>query len=670
MTAVVNDILCYGISSGNINITVTGGTGVYTYMWSPPPAGGNSNYVGNLPSNTYTASVTDMNGCPISNTFTINNPTQIIVATGSLPTKCGKDNGEVSISNVSGGTPGYTFTWQPQTGQTASNGTMDSLAAGTYLLTVTDANNCKLVDNSKVGNTAVPILLPITTTSAKCFGDSSGSAKIIIKYGVPSFTPFLIPSTGSGSIDTTVFSYYNLPADNYTIQVIDGNGCSVNQSFTINQPTPMSLYVSSYEDSLCIGAKTNLSVVAQGGTPPYTYLWTDTTLQYQYIQTQVVEGDTTTSYTVVVHDYNNCPDDTALFDVFVYPPLLLSVNPTETSICKGQTVDVTLTMSGGMGAPYNYFWSDLGYPMTENVRPLSPIDTMSYNIFGIDGCNTISNTVSTVVNIKPIPLAKIHGDTINGCSPLTVNFNNISHETGYVYSWDFDDNSATSSDSMPIYTFYDDGKYDIYLTVTSAEGCSKVVTASNYIEVYPHPQAMFSLSPDVVKLLEDPAVNFWDESFDASKWLWQFGDGDISYSQDTSHQYNEAGIFNVLLTVWNEQGCSDTISHPLQVLENYTFYAPNAFTPESRYNDYFFFKGTGIDKDNFQLYIYDRWGELIFETNVFYEPDYNPDTRGRWDGKVKNGSKIAETGVYTWYVIYKDVNGKSHDQTGAVTLIR
>ena len=129
------------------------------------------------------------------------------------------------------------------------------------------------------------------------------------------------------------------------------------------------------------------------------------------------------------------------------------------------------------------------------------------------------------------------------------------------------------------------------------------------------------------------------------------------------HLYNSPGIYAVQLIIATQYGCRDTAySTPdIVVKDEFTFYAPTAFSPDQDgINEVFAICGNGIDHKNFYLVIYDRWGEKVFES---YDKEHG------WDGKVKE-RKIAENGIYTWMVIYQDLKGIEHKETGAVTLIR
>ena len=109
-------------------------------------------------------------------------------------------------------------------------------------------------------------------------------------------------------------------------------------------------------------------------------------------------------------------------------------------------------------------------------------------------------------------------------------------------------------------------------------------------------------------------------------------------------------------------GCKDTVMYPLEIEEENTLYAPSAFSPDNdNVNDFFFVSGTGIDKNNFLLNIFDRWGELIFTSN---------DIERTWNGCAKNTANKVPVGTYTWQVIYRDSKGIKREKSGPVTVIR
>jgi len=144
--------------------------------------------------------------------------------------------------------------------------------------------------------------------------------------------------------------------------------------------------------------------------------------------------------------------------------------------------------------------------------------------------------------------------------------------------------------------------------------------------------------------------------------LWDFGDGDNASTTNPTHSYTEVGEYIVTLVAISNHGCMDTIQDLVNIQPEFTFYAPTAFTPgNNSHNDMFRVFGSGIDNNNFFLIIYDRWGEPVFES-------FNIEKS--WDGRVREAGKIVPLGTYTWYCVYKDLNGIEHERTGGVTVIR
>lgn len=196
------------------------------------------------------------------------------------------------------------------------------------------------------------------------------------------------------------------------------------------------------------------------------------------------------------------------------------------------------------------------------------------------------------------------------------------------------------------------------VTVTDCTGTS--VTDTAMVEFYPSPAAAFTVKEDPNAACN--LVSFIDQSTGANAWSWHFGDiwNTTSSVQHPQCTYTDLGTYNVLLIVSNNYGCSDTTSLEVDVNPEYTFYMPNAFTPDGNgLNDSFFPSGTGINYDDFRMFIYNRWGELIYQT------DDAP-----WDGKVAGTSEVAQQGVYVWKVITRDMNRKQHEYTGHVSLLR
>jgi len=191
-----------------------------------------------------------------------------------------------------------------------------------------------------------------------------------------------------------------------------------------------------------------------------------------------------------------------------------------------------------------------------------------------------------------------------------------------------------------------------------------MITQANIIIVKPRPQAAFTFTPSMPTNF-NPNVQFIDNSINATGWTWNFRDDNspdnISTIQNPSHSFSSYGDFPVQLIVEAGNGCSDTAVVPVNVISDFTFYAPNAFTPnDDGLNDKFLPVGAGIKVEAFQMYIFSRWGEEIFKTDIY---------KG-WDGRAKGSSNICPQGIYSWLVIFQDEGGKEHRYSGVVTLVR
>ena len=265
----------------------------------------------------------------------------------------------------------------------------------------------------------------------------------------------------------------------------------------------------------------------------------------------------------------------------------------------------------------------------------------------------------------------MYADTLFGCQPLKVTFIDSSEFIGQTYFWTFTNTDAHvnsfSYSKNPEINFTDPGIYDVTIITTSLDGCKDSVTIEDMITVYPNPMSEFNFDPQFQSKI-NPIFYFQNLSSTTYLCSWDFGDNNNSNEINPVHTYpNIPGNYIVELMVETEHGCTNTSTATVIVKDEYTFYAPSAFSPDNDgINDVFFVSGSGIDPKFFHLIIFDRWGENIYETNSF-NPE-NPKQHG-WDGSVK-GLKKAEVGTYTWLCTYKNLNGEERQEAGPITIIR
>jgi gliding motility-associated-like protein len=259
----------------------------------------------------------------------------------------------------------------------------------------------------------------------------------------------------------------------------------------------------------------------------------------------------------------------------------------------------------------------------------------------------------------PIVVFNYGPDNANGCAPMVVNFTDnstISQGTITGWVWGFDD-GTNSFQQNPIHNYGTAGSYFVSLTVTTSAGCTYADTLQFPVTVYPQPIAGFDVNPVITTILE-PDINIIDNSQGALFWEYDFGDFTHGNSPSSTHEYFETGTYQIMQIVTNNFGCSDTAYQTITIEEVATVYAPNAMTPNGDgKNDVFYVQGTGI-KD-FKLYIFDRWGELLFETD---------DMTIGWDATYKGLS--VKPDVYVWRVVCEFITGEHGDYYGHVTVVR
>ncbi|MBN4051575.1 PKD domain-containing protein [bacterium AH-315-M05] len=380
--------------------------------------------------------------------------------------------------------------------------------------------------------------------------------------------------------------------------------------------------------------------------------------------------DGTYDVSLVVITDNNCVD-TVIQPLIIYPVPIAGF--TTGPICLDDAAvftDVTTINSPDNVVLWDWDFGDgLG---------TSTIQNPSYN-YGSEGLynvqlnatsnNSCTNNTSLTIEIYPLPMINFTSDKINGCAPLCVDFFDLTTLSGGTlnsWDWDFGDGSPDATAQNPSYCYLNNGQtsliYDVTLTVTTNQGCQSDSTILE-IEVYPVPVAIFDFSPLTGTIL-NPFINFIDQSISNSiaLWSWDFGDGYTSTITSPTHAYADTGNYLVELLVRNPFGCLDSVIRDVVIEGDYILFVPNAFTPnDDLINDTFFPQGTGIDENSFEMYIYDRWGDKVYETYDIKKP---------WDGRANDGRKIAQQGVYIWVILIKDINEKRHRHVGHVTLIR
>ena len=356
--------------------------------------------------------------------------------------------------------------------------------------------------------------------------------------------------------------------------------------------------------------------------------------------------------------------DTATIYVNVYPDITSSFTYSYDTCVAGPVSFFDLSTTGsGLMTDWQWLFGD-GNSSTE-VNPVHTYDSpgtkeVTLLVTDINGCE---EALTQPIFWVPAPAEVIvEPSTFLGCTPANIFFNNLSTPIDETYDilWDFGDGTS-STEISPTHIYENPGTYSITLDITSPIGCYIGAEYPNWITVRESPTAGFSFSPDNPSNLE-PEVSFTDESLLANEWDWFFGTEGYSNETDPVYSFQDTGFYEVVQIVTHINGCQDTAILLLDVEPVVKYFLPNAFTPNSDgTND--FYAGVGVFDGmvDFELTIWNRWGEKVFETN---------DPNEKWNGQKNNTGRLSPGGVYVVLARYINPRGELIDIKTYATLIR
>ncbi len=384
-------------------------------------------------------------------------------------------------------------------------------------------------------------------------------------------------------------------------------------------------------DTICIGQ--SASLLASGAN---TYVWSPGGTANPLNVSPTVS----TNYTVIGTTTFGCKDTTTTFITVNPKPV---VTATSAAICALDSA--TITASGAA----TYLWSN-GFN-TPQIK-VSPSLTTTYKVIGISAQNCVDSTTTTVT-VNPNPNITINDVDI--CAGKTAQLSVLNGSASDTYQWSNGNTGDVIIVSPPATTLF-------WVNATDINGCKD--SDSAFVNIHAVPSAQFMADPNKATT-ENPTINFVDQSTNADIWKWTFGESfapnNTSALQSPAHTYNGVGEYIIWLYVQSTFGCRDSIHHSVIIENPYAFYIPNAFSPNSINieNTTFKAKGIGIDNEKYEMLIYDRWGKVIFETK---------DMDAGWNGKLNNTGEFVPSGVYVYYIRFKQKYGVEKEFCGHVTL--
>lgn len=539
---------------------------------------------------------------------------------------CSASIGEASAQGFGGDQP-YSYLWNNGMNTQAITG----LPSGNYTVTVTDAIGCSGTASVTIGDS--PIQVTTTSTVVSCPGGADGTATVNI-------APVPASATYLWSDGQTTQTATGLSAGAYTVEVMTSDGCDAIATVVVTEIPPMVIAIAQQIDVTCNSGNDGVvSVNVTQGTAPYSYSWTNSNST-----TNTASDLPAGTNTLTVTDANGC---IATITFTLAEPAALQINTISNDqiICIGDSVQVFATGIGG-SSPYTFSWSVngsfIGTGASIFVRPTANNSQVCVTISELCGSPTAQAclTVSFPDDILP----EVSPSTVGECVPVEVVFTNTTNSNDINYTiWNYGNGMIDTVAGLGFGSaIYDNvGLYDVSMEVVSNFGCRYFRTFNDLISGYGYPTAGFFVNPSPASLFDPNVIAYSNSSFDAVQFEW-FANGATPSSSSLKNvpltYPNEVGQYPVTLVVTNAYGCSDTITRIVDIRNEIILYAPNSFTPDGdQYNERWRLFIEGIDIYDFHLTIYNRWGEIVFES---FDPE------GEWDGTY--GGRIVPEGTYIW----------------------
>ena len=685
--------VCSGLPT-SLALSVTNGVTGVIYNWAAPVntggmtggTAGPSGFISDVFTNntgapqtaTYDVIPVSGLGCPgemVQVVITVNPNPSADINLGADPIfVCGGQD-LLLDGNPVGGSGNYTHLWSGQVGsldniliQTPTFNTMFS-ADYSLTYTVTDDNGCRGTDQVIVTVEAPRALFSMDQNTGCASYDviftnnSFDATSYTWDFGDGSPLDNSVNPTHTFTNLTTVIEYFNVKLLAESV-----NGCvdSLTQVVTV-YPSTSAVFVI-IPDTIC-HSDDPVTLVAEPGAATYHWDFGDGNAGFAgslttHSFTNTTTGILTRTVTLTTESFFGCVE-VATEEIVIYPMPVPNFLATP-SVQTWPDNRVVFTNQTNIGT-WTYLW-DFGDGDTSPASDPTH-DYLAPGLYQVTlevSNSRCSDYVTKTVEIKPIaPIAEFE-EVPPACNPYAVTFNNMS-QNATSFFWDFGDGN-TSNVENPKHTFYNAGSYNVILTAYGPGGQDQY---QQLVEVYLTPSSFLDVAPDLVYVNDKP-VQYFNLSSNGDTYLWEFGDGVTDTVFQPTHVYSEEGIYDVTLHVYTTDGCEDTYIlspavtvEPAGDLRFATAFKPNRDGPtggeiptDLNLINTVFFPPIQQQIDAYHLRIFNRWGELLFESK---------DIDIGWDGYYRQ--KLCQQDVYVWQVTGKYSNGKPYRQAGDITLL-
>ncbi|HSH64995.1 MAG TPA: PKD domain-containing protein, partial [Bacteroidia bacterium] len=536
---------------------------------------------------------------------------------------------------------------------------------GNYSVIATDVNGCTAKGQTTVSNYTAPLASFNTTKTCTGttteFKDQSSILAGSIQKWEWSF------DDGSYSQDQSPLHFYQ-NAGSYTIKLLvkSDKGCvdSVSKAITIHD-TPLADFTYATDcNSLLV--KFTDRVTAADNIVYWNWNWGDgSPVSSLQNPSHLYAAGGSYLVTLIAKTTSGC-SASIVKQIMVSKSFTAAF--TAKNVCDGKYVELKNHSAYDPADSVTLKWDFGDGTAASSATPASHlytgpgIYTVSLTIKANSGCQ---QTYLKKIIVNPNPKVDFTASNVSGCSPFNTDFKDLSTITpGKIVNWSWEMGNRNSTIKFPENVYTNKGTQPIYynvkLTVISDSGCSSSVVKEKFITVYPAPDATFSLTPKITNL-SNAIITFKNNSKGTDSALWDFGDQLTSSVFNTApHEYKDTGTYLIKLKVYSTYGCVDSTYREVVIQPEFSFYIPNSFTPNGdEINDVF--SGKGLFIKDYEMIIFDRWGNTVFKTTDITIP---------WNGSKNNKSEPACEDVYIYLINITDSNRKKHAYKGIVTLVR
>ena len=459
-TSISSDIQCFGDTTGGIDVSVSGGTGSFAYLWNNAAV---TEDLSSIPAGIYTLTITDSVGCQATLTDTVNGPLAPLSAITTLQhIICfGDSTGAIDLQ-VSGGTTPYSFNWN--TSDTLED--LSNIIAGAYSVIISDSNGCTSVVNDTILQPASALTAALSITNIQCAGDTNGIVIVTATGGTPGYSYSWNNGSSTDTLSNVIPGYYE-------VTVTDSSGCTILLGDTLRVISPQMQFTAVTTDPFCLGGVMgSISVAVSGGVQPFVYTWTngDTLANIDSLYAGAYDLSVTDSAGCVIL-YSATLNDTSSISVFITSP--------DPQICENDSA----VLSTGAYPGLTYQWYLNGAPISGATGSDYTAKQQGYYSVTVYAACGIFQSSQWFLTVNQLPAANAGPDIEIICdTPVT-----LSATGGSVYSWTpanvcADPNNPATSVTLSETT-------TMQVLVTDANGCSAtddlVITVNCDPEIIP-----------------------------------------------------------------------------------------------------------------------------------------------------------------------------------------